>query len=164
MELIEYQFPLLVHRYGFTTDSGGAGAWRGGCGLTHEVEALDHRMTAVVWGEGRTYPASSVGGARSVRASEKVARVEIVRRDGTVEPVERNCVLTLEPGERFITRSAGGGAVGVPFERAPEKVVEDVREGFVSCGGARDEYGVVLDDRTFELDLDATARLRGGQR
>jgi N-methylhydantoinase B len=160
MELIEYQFPLLVHRYGFTTDSGGAGAWRGGCGLTHEVEALDHHMTTVVWGEGRTYPASSVSGARSVWETEKVARVEVVRADGTVERVERNCLLTLEPGERFITRSAGGGAVGDPFERAPESVRDDVVEGFVSCAAAREEYGIVIDEQTLEIDLEATAQLR----
>jgi N-methylhydantoinase B len=161
MELIEYQFPLLVHRYGFATDSAGPGLWRGGCGLTHEVEALDHRMTTVVWGEGRTYPASSVGGAHPVWAREKVARVEVVRLDGTVERIERNCLLTLEPGERFITRSAGGGAVGDPFARPPEQVREDVVEGFVSCAGARAEYGVVLDEETLELDLEATAELRG---
>jgi N-methylhydantoinase B len=160
MELSEYQFPLLVHRYGFTTDSAGAGEWRGGAGLTHEVEALEHRMTAVVWGEGRTYPASSVSGARSAWESEKVARVEIVRTDGTVEPVEQNAVLVLEPGERFITRSAGGGAVGDPYARPPESVLEDVRLGFVSPAGARAEYGVAIDEETLELDLEATAQLR----
>ena len=116
-------------------------------------------MTTVVWGEGRTYPASSVGGARSTSEEEKVARVEIVRRDGTVEQIDRNCVLTLEPGERFITRSAGGGLWAPPLARAAEKVVEDVREGFVSRAGAREEYGVVLDEETLEIDADATARL-----
>ena len=36
-----------------------------------------------------------------------------------------------------------------------------MREGFVSCSGAREEYGVVLDEETLEIDVDATARLRG---
>lgn len=162
MELIEYQYPLVVHRYGFTTDSGGAGEWRGGCGLTHEVEALDHAMTAVVWGEGRKFPASSVGGAFSALSDEKLGRVQVVRSDGTVEDVSDNCVLTLQPGERFITRSAGGGAVGNPYARLPEKVREDVLQGFVSTAGAREEYGVVLDER-LDIDLDATERLRTAQ-
>ena len=56
MELIEYHYPLVVHRYAFSTDSASPGEWRGGCGLVHEVEALDHDMTAVVWGEGREVP------------------------------------------------------------------------------------------------------------
>ena len=72
MELIEYQYPLLVHRYGFATDSANPGEWRGGSGLVHEVEALEHQMTAVVWGEGRKFPASSVsGGACHARASSR---------------------------------------------------------------------------------------------
>jgi N-methylhydantoinase B len=163
MELIEYQYPLLVHRYGFATDSAGPGEWRGGSGLVHEVEALDHRMTAIVWGEGRKYPASSVGGAGAAWPHEKVGRVEVIRADGTVERIGRNSVLVLEPGERFVTRSAGGGAVGHPFARPPERVRADVVEGFVSVDGAREEYGVVLDPKTLAVDAEATARLRRGQ-
>ena len=67
----------------------------------------------------------------------KVGTVEIIRNDGTAEPISRNCVLTLAPGERFVTRSAGGGAVGDPLERDPERVREDVIEGFVSVEAAR---------------------------
>jgi N-methylhydantoinase B len=161
MELIEYQYPLLVHRYGFATDSAGPGEWRGGCGLVHDVEALDHHMTAVVWGEGRKFPASSVGGAVAARVENKVGRVEIIRNDGSVEQITRNVVLTLEPGERFVTRSAGGGGVGAPFARDPEKVRADVVEGFVSVDGAREEYGVVLDE-ALAVDAEATADLRRG--
>ena len=54
-----------------------------------------------------------------------------------------NCVLTLAPGERFITRSAGGGAVGDPLRAPAEKVLRGrPRAGYVSRG-ARDDYGVV---------------------
>ena len=159
MELIEYQFPLLVHAYGFATDSANPGEWRGGAGLVHDVEALDHHMTTVVWGEGRKYPASSVGNEMPVSYDGKVGRVEIVRADGTTESVTRNCVLTLAPGERFITRSAGGGAVGNPYARDPERVREDVVEGFVSVDAASEEYGVILDD-ALRVDLEATAARR----
>jgi N-methylhydantoinase B len=164
MELIEYQYPLLVHRYGFATDSAGPGEWRGGSGLVHEVEALDHRMTAVIWGEGRKYPASSVGGANPAWLPEKLGRVEVIRNDGSVEHIDRNSMVVLEPGERFVTRSAGGGAVGNPFARAPEKVRDDVVEGFVSVDGAREEYGVVLDPATLDIDADATSQLRADRR
>jgi len=164
MELIEYQYPLLVHRYGFATDSAGPGEWRGGCGLVHEVEALDHRMTAVVWGEGRKFPASSVTGATARRPEEKVGRVEVIRNDGSVQRITTNRVLVLEPGERFVTRSAGGGAVGDPFTRPADMVRADVAEGFVSVDGARAEYGVVIDPATLSVDAAATSRLRGASR
>lgn len=161
MELIEYQYPLVVHSYGFATDSANPGEWRGGAGLVHDVEALDHHMTAVVWGEGRRYPASSVDTRAGVSADEKVGRVEIVRGDGSIEYITRNCVLNLAPGERFITRSAGGGAVGDPFKRDPERVREDVVEGFVSVQAARAEYGVILSEH-LAVDLEATRAYRAG--
>jgi N-methylhydantoinase B len=46
------------------------------------------------------------------------------------------------------------------FKRAPERVREDVIDGYVSRGAARDSYGVALTD---DLDIDRarTARLRG---
>ena len=69
---------------------------------------------------------------------------------------------TLEPGERFVTRSAGGGGVGDSFARPPEMVRADVVEGFVSVAGAREEYGVVIDATTLLLDAEATAQLRAG--
>src|SRR5438445_3680397 len=120
-------------------------------------------MTAVVWGEGRKYPASSVGGAHAARPEQKVGRVELVRSDGALERITRNCVVTLEPGERFITRSAGGGGIGDPFARPPERVLADVVDGFVSIAGAREEYGVAIERSTLAVDEEATRRLREGR-
>ena len=133
---------------------------RGGCGITHEVEAVGHEMTTVVWGEGRKYPASSVLGAGDDSPAEHIGRVEIVRDDGSVEEMSTNRVVTLGPGERFITHSAGGGGIGAPTDRDPELVLADVREGFVSPTAARERYGVVLDQEATGVDLDATRALR----
>ena len=43
----------------------------------------------------------------------------------------------LQPGERIVSVSAGGGGYGDPLERAPERVLHDVREGWVSPERAR---------------------------
>ena len=50
-ELLEQGYPLLVHEYSITRDSGVSGRFRGGCGTTCEVEPIDHEMTVVVWGD-----------------------------------------------------------------------------------------------------------------
>jgi N-methylhydantoinase B len=89
--------------------------------------------------------------------------VEIRRNDGTVERITRNRVLSLAPGERFVTRSAGGGSVGDAYEREPELVRADVEEGFISVEAARDEYGVVL-DASLAVDDEATRALRRSAR
>ena len=54
----------------------------------------------------------------------------------------------------------GGGGYGNPWERDVEKVLEDIIEGYVSTRGAKEGYGVVIDPETFEIDKDATDKLR----
>jgi N-methylhydantoinase B len=163
-ELLEYSYPILVRNYSITKDSGVAGRHRGGCGVTCEIEPVDHAMTVVVWGEGRKFPASSVGGARALHLERKVCQIEVVRHGGVIEQVRENTVLTLQPGERIRTSSAGGGAVGPAWERDVEMVIEDVRDEKVSADAARDEYGVVLDPSSYAVNALQTAELRARMR
>jgi N-methylhydantoinase B len=63
----------------------------------------------------------------------------------------------------------GGGGWGNPFEREPERVQRDVRDGYVSIEGAARDYGVVVigdpesDPEGLRIDLEATALLRTGR-
>ena len=57
----------------------------------------------------------------------------------------------------------GGGGFGEPFERPPERVLVDVRSGYVSVEAAARDYGVVIRQRGrhVELDVAATQLARG---
>ncbi len=69
----------------------------------------------------------------------------------------------LQPGQRIVSVSAGGGGYGSPLERDPEQVRHDVLEGWVSRQRAEDVYGVVLtdgEDGGLKVDVDATADRR----
>ena len=65
---------------------------------------------------------------------------------------------------RYLTN--GGGGWGKPFERPTERVLRDVRDGYVSVKGARNDYGVVVlgdpdnDPENIIIDQDATQALR----
>jgi N-methylhydantoinase B len=69
---------------------------------------------------------------------------------------------------RYLTN--GGGGFGDPFERAPERVKRDVRDGYVTIEGAARDYGVVVtgdpedDPENLVVDVQATERLRAGRR
>ena len=70
------------------------------------------------------------------------------------------------PDTRAVVRSAGGGGWGEPLEREPMRVIDDIRDGFVSVEMAKSEYGVVakLNGKggleAVQLDTEATQRTR----
>jgi N-methylhydantoinase B len=71
------------------------------------------------------------------------------------------------PGDRLIYTNGGGGGYGPPFEREPERVLDDVLDGWITPARAQEAYGVALREiaetsltNTFEIDYDATNALR----
>ncbi len=68
---------------------------------------------------------------------------------------------TLVPPDTVVTvELPGGGGYGPPMARDPERVLEDVREGYVSIDQARAVYGVAIDPVTLTVLADETAKLR----
>jgi N-methylhydantoinase B len=72
-------------------------------------------------------------------------------------------------GEATSLETHGGGGYGNPFQRDPARVLEDVRDGYVSIDAAQRDYGVRIDAANWKVDSKATrltrgrARKRGGQ-
>ena len=145
IEILEYSYPIQIHRYGLVKDSGGAGRYRGGCATHWEVEPLNHEMTVISFGEGRHYPAIGANGANSACESLKLGRIERKLGDEVVEVIRSNAILTINPGERVGTINPGGGGWGNALERPMEQVAYDVRNGYVSVEAAEAEYGVRVD-------------------
>ena len=69
----------------------------------------------------------------------------------------------LAAGSTVELRTGGGGGFGEPLERDPERVLEDVLDGYVTCERAERDYGVVISDG-LAVDRDATVRLRAARR
>jgi len=85
----------------------------------------------------------------------------IVINPGTAEEqIKGGGLNQLASDEVLVNDTGGGGGWGNPFERDPSAVADDVRNGFVSLGAARTDYGVVLDGDTFEIDHEATIAAR----
>jgi N-methylhydantoinase B len=68
----------------------------------------------------------------------------------------------LHPGEAFRLETPGGGGLGSAIEREPERVLNDVRNGYVSLGKARETYRVAIEsvDGDFALKEEQTRHLR----
>jgi N-methylhydantoinase B len=87
-------------------------------------------------------------------------------RDGEYVYFARQPVWQTRPLATFRYITNGGGGWGSPFEREPERVLIDVRDGYVSVDAAVREYGVVVtgDPETapeqLQIDHAATEALR----
>jgi N-methylhydantoinase B len=158
VEFAESRWPFVVDRLGLARDSGGPGRFRGGLGYEKHLRMLvdasfmsiADRSILSCWG---------VNGGRAGRPFEVVIdlggpRERIVDALADSEPVRT--------GEVIRIRTTGGGGWGDPLDRDVAAVVADVRDGKVSVAGARDDYGVVLNEDVAEpaADSAATAELR----
>ena len=87
----------------------------------------------------------------------------MLRPDGMEETLPAMFSITIEAGDVYVHRTAGGGGWGDPCERDPEAVAVDVANEKVSVDAARERYGVVIrPDGT--ADAAATAALRDERR
>jgi N-methylhydantoinase B len=156
VEYAESYFPVRIDRLASRMDSGGAGKHRGGNGVDKvysfvepgQVSIHDDRHISQPWG---------IGGGRAAERSRKI----LLRKDGTeLELPSKFDFLDVEPGDRLLYLTAGGGGWGDPLEREAERVRADVERRFVSVDKARSDYGVVLDEASLTVDEAATAALR----
>ena len=142
IEIAEATAPLRVRYYRIRTDSGGAGRWRGGCGLEKEYECLSDNVTLAHRGERHyTRPWGLEGGEAAASS-----RTVVVRADGTEEVVPSKQTIRLNRHDRVIMWTSGGGGYGDPLDRPAEQVLDDVLDLKFGPAVARDAYGVVIED------------------
>ena len=155
VEINEAEVPVKILHYGLKQDSGGAGRHRGGTGTTLEFQVSSPDTVVTARNRDRTHftPWGSRGGDAG-KASE------FLLNPGTNHEVNlgNTDVVTVQPGDVIRITSAGAGGWGNALDREPERVLEDVRRGFVSVAKAKEDYGVVITDGA--VDTHATQALR----
>ena len=128
VEIIERTYPLKIRRYGLIDGSGGAGRYRGGHGLTREIE-LETEATVTIHLDRTRHRPWGVAGGESARGSSAV-----VIEEGRERLLPGKCTITL-PGETVVAiRTAGGGGWGPPEERAAHLERRDIREDLLPGG------------------------------
>ena len=162
LEFHEQVYPVRYRAWEFRTDAAGPGARRGGSGVRYEADLL----RPAAWSfraEGLDTPSGYgvQGGAYGAVGEVWVAPVDEAV-DGAEFVPPKYGVRRLGPA-RITAHTPGGGGWGEPFERPPEQVLRDVRDGVVSAEAAAREYGVVIaaDGRSVDEAATANARQRG---
>jgi N-methylhydantoinase B len=140
VEVVEQKYPVLFRSSKLLPDSGGAGRFRGA--PAGEVVFGPRRtpMTVAYFAEMHvTPPAGTAGGDPG-----SCSYVHKVLKDGSIEPLPPIGLVELQPLEFVRGAESGGGGYGDPRLREPERVLEDVLEGWVTPEAARRCYGVVI--------------------
>jgi len=127
IEDIERNLPLLITRYEFRPNSGGAGKFRGGCGLIREYKVLEGNVTITVLSDREKHkPWGLFGGGSGQSTKVSIFRNGKWRRIGTKATVE------LSVGEIFRIETAGGGGYGNPKERDKNLIRKDLQNGLIT--------------------------------
>jgi N-methylhydantoinase B len=152
VEATESVAPVVFYRREFRESSGGAGKLRGGLGQVIELGGAGATPIALLCNFERVHnPARGRDGGRA-GAPGAVA----LRSGRPIRPKGRQ---TVPPRDAIRLGLPGGGGVGDPRARDPQRVLDDVLDGFITAEEARRDYAVVI-DADGRLDLAATQRLR----
>ena len=155
IEIIESESPLRIERYGYLTDTGGPGMFRGGLALVRDYRLLEEEAVLQLRSDRRTHLPYGLRGGRPGTPSRN-----LVNPDGEARDLPGKCRLTIRRGDVFRHVLAGAGGWGDPFKRDPERVAHDVAEGKISVEYARREYAVAVDPESGAVLADATTALR----
>lgn len=154
IEVYENKYPIMIREYGIRPDTGGAGKYRGGCGIYRRYE-MEAPVSLFAWFERSVTPAWGLFGGKEAAGPDVVVNPG---RESELHKLKINN-LQLNPGDVVKLYTGGGGGFGDPREREPRRVREDVIDRYVSRQAAESDYGVVLGD-DLTIDEEATRTVR----
>jgi N-methylhydantoinase B len=157
LETVETLHPVLFKAMRLRPDSGGPGRFRGGLGMSLELEVLSQIGGLNIVSDRTHIPPFGVFGGHSALPNEwKVLR----QGQAQVIPGGKAVNHPLERGDIVVMATGGAGGYGDPLERDPALVRQDVLEGLVSGEQAREVYGVVLQGEDLQVDHKRTRAQR----
>jgi N-methylhydantoinase B len=135
IEVHEASYPFMIEGFELRADSGGAGEFRGGLGLTrHYLMLAPARMSTRF--ERTLCPAWGMHGGHDAASGN----VTIRAADGTTRHALKDAV-QLKAGDRVRIDTGGGGGYGDPRRRSRAALREDIEKGYVTPEAARQIYG-----------------------
>ena len=137
IESLEAYLPMRFLSYGLRPDTGGAGEYRGGCGIERSWTLTAPRATLSILAERTKINPWGLNGGEPGALGEYV----IVKKNGEILKLPSKCTVQMEEGDSLIVHTPGGGGFGDPKRRSLEKISRDVANGLVSVEAALRNYG-----------------------
>jgi N-methylhydantoinase B len=145
-EVIEARYPIRVEQYALNIAGGvGAGKRRGGFGLIKDYRILSKEAVFTASFGRSKFPPWGLAGGRPGTPNSFL----IFRQGKAPERHGKIAAARLERGDMVRLLTGGGGGYGLPRDREPERVRNDVREGYLTIEEAREVYGIEIDSKQY---------------
>ncbi len=151
VETLKSRYPIRVESYGLRDDSGGAGQFRGGLGLTRSYYLLAEEAVLQLRADRTDHPPYGLFGGLPGGPS----RNYIAELGTELRPLPGKTTLHINKGTLIRHDQAGGGGYGAPEHRDLESIRADLADGKVSASHAESQYGIVFQNG----QIDETATL-----
>jgi N-methylhydantoinase B len=139
VEIMEMAFPVRIERYEVNADSGGAGRYRGGCGVIRVWRLLDGAdATGALCMERMTSPPFGLLGGKAGAA----AAVKLTTPDGARRHLPGKGAFSAPAGSVIEMITPGSGGFGPVAARDRAAIGRDLLDGYVSAAGAQRDYGI----------------------
>jgi len=107
VEVIEYQYPLMVTEYSIRKNSGGEGKWRGGDGIIREYLFLSESEVTVL-SERRKFSPYGLDGGKPGKRGRNI----LIDGEGKEVELPSKFTMRFKPGEKLRIETPGGGGYG----------------------------------------------------
>ena len=136
IEVHETNNPIRVKRFELIPDSGGAGQWRGGCGLRKDIELCNSSAVFSHLGDRHRFAPYGIFGGQPGRKAET-----LLNPDRNTEALHSKGTRNIAEGDVLSFRLSGAGGYGPPQARDRSAIARDVADGYITPAGAKRDYG-----------------------
>ncbi len=135
VEVHETHNPVRIRRMELLPDTGGAGRWRGGCGMLKEIELLANAATLSHLGDRHTVRPYGVFGGKPGTLAQSV-----LYRGNEEIRLHSKDVKELRKGDVLSFTLSGAGGYGPVEERDRAAIEQDLADGYVTAEAAERDY------------------------
>jgi N-methylhydantoinase B len=153
IETLEARYPIVMEAYGFATDSGGAGEYRGGLGLVREYRIEADEVVAQIRSDRAEHAPYGLFGGGSGACS-----ANYLRAGDELSPLPSKFTRTLHRGAIIRHEQAGGGGYGDPLTRSFDRIEADLANGKITRQYAEARHKIVFDGERIDRERSEAAR------
>ena len=106
-EVLEWRFPVTVESFAIRQNSGGAGLYHGGNGVTRKIKFNEAMSVSLLTGHRKVAPYGIKGGE-----SAETGVNQLIRKSGENRLLSSTDCVDVKPGDLLVIKTPGGGGYG----------------------------------------------------